>query len=32
MIATMMNVATSERARSSVFDLGFAAASGGGMA
>jgi hypothetical protein len=32
MIATTMNAATSERTRSSVFDLGFGAASGGGMA
>jgi len=32
MIATTMSAATSERARSSVFDLGFEAASGGGMA
>jgi hypothetical protein len=32
MIATTMSAATSERARSSVFDLGFGAASGGGMA
>jgi hypothetical protein len=30
MIATTMNAATSERTRSSVFDLGFAAVSGGG--
>jgi hypothetical protein len=32
MIATTRNAAISERARSSVFDLGFAAAAGGGMA
>jgi hypothetical protein len=32
MIATTMNAATSERTRSSVFDLGFGAASGGGIA
>jgi hypothetical protein len=31
MIATTMNAATSERTRSSVFDLGFAAVSGEGM-
>jgi hypothetical protein len=31
MIATTMNAATSERTRSSVFDLGFAAMSGEGM-
>jgi hypothetical protein len=31
-IATTMNAATSERTRSSVFDLGFGAASGGGIA
>jgi hypothetical protein len=31
MIATTMNAATSERTRSSVFDPGFAAMSGGGM-
>jgi hypothetical protein len=32
MIATTMNAAISERARSSAFDLGFVAVSGGGMA
>src|SRR5450432_2489510 len=32
MIATTMSAATSERARSSVFDPGFGAASGGGIA
>jgi hypothetical protein len=32
MIATTMSAATSESARSSVFDPGFGAASGGGMA
>jgi hypothetical protein len=32
MIATRINAATSERTRSSVFDLGFAAVSGGGTA
>jgi hypothetical protein len=32
MIAMTMNAATSESARSSIFDLGFAAASGGGIA
>jgi hypothetical protein len=32
MIATTMNPSTSERTRSSIFDLGFGAASGGGMA
>jgi hypothetical protein len=31
MMATTMNAATSERTRSIGFDLGFAAASGGGM-
>src|ERR1035437_459911 len=32
MIATTINTAISERTRSSVFDLGFAVAAGGGMA
>jgi hypothetical protein len=32
MIATTINTAISERARSSVFDLGFAVAAGGDMA
>jgi hypothetical protein len=32
MIATTINAAVTERSRSSVFDLGFAAMSGGGMA